>query len=154
MKRLRFSLLRSPKFWQRTIFSFALLASLAAAVYLVENYRGEAAWERYRSSAAARGVKLDFREFIPPPIADEENFMKAPLLRELGSPDPAVRAHAEEAAYLRRGSGAPGYPKGRNGDVVEFAAWQKYFAERGFIAKASDSAAAEVAKRRSALLAE
>jgi hypothetical protein len=64
MTRPRLAFLKSPRFWQRCAFTAAGLATLIAAFYLIEDYRGERAWSEYAAGARARGVKLTFEEFI------------------------------------------------------------------------------------------
>ena len=100
MKRPSLRFLASRKFWQRGAFALACLATLIVAAYAVENYRGEKVWTRYRADAEARGAKLDFKDFIPPPIPDLENFAAIPIYRDLLSSDPAVRERVKKAAAL------------------------------------------------------
>ena len=162
---LRF--LASRKFWQRSVFTVACLASITAAFYLIEDYRGEAAWARYRDDAKARGVKLDFQDFIPPPVPDEENFAAIPIFAQLGSRDSAVQKAAVEACKLPStanafGNGRDGKPAdlaaesalanrlseswgdGRAGRQMDLAAWQECFALTGMIAARTDDPAADV----------
>ena len=100
MKRPSLRFLASRKFWQRGAFALACLATLIVAAYAMENYRGEKAWAHYRAEAEARGAKLDFKDFIPPPIPDKENFAAIPIYRELLSSDPAVRDRIKKAVAL------------------------------------------------------
>ncbi|HZJ17582.1 MAG TPA: hypothetical protein VFD27_21190 [Chthoniobacteraceae bacterium] len=95
---LRF--LASRKFWQRTAFGLACLSTIIVTAYAIENYRGEKAWADYRAEAKARGTKLDFKDFIPPPIPDEENFAAIPIYRELFSVDPVVKARGQKTCEL------------------------------------------------------
>lgn len=55
------------------LFLLALLLAVPA-----ENWRGKRAWEQCRSEFAARGESLDWRDYIPPPVPDDQNVFKAP----------------------------------------------------------------------------
>ncbi len=67
--------------------SFALLAALFALVHLVENQRGERAWNATEHAIAGAGITPDRKISPPPTIPDEENFFTA----------------LDEAAFLRPG---------------------------------------------------
>jgi hypothetical protein len=76
---------RSSKRWgwaRRSLLLLALLATLIAVFYTVENWRGKRAWEKHRRGLEARGVILDWKSQIPPPVLDEQNIFKAPKMQE------------------------------------------------------------------------
>jgi hypothetical protein len=77
----------SRKAAQRFAFGIACLATAVAAIYLIEDYRGQAAWDRYVASAQARGADLYFAAFIPQRIPDQENFAALEFFDELSSSD-------------------------------------------------------------------
>lgn len=56
------------------------LATLLAGVVLVENWRGNRAWAAAENELRARGEPLDLAAFQTPPVPDDRNFFKAPLL--------------------------------------------------------------------------
>src|SRR6266852_802727 len=63
---------------------------LGAAVLLVialafaeENWRGRAAWESCRRSLEAKGVQIDWHQFVPSSVPDEQNFAMTPFLAPL-----------------------------------------------------------------------
>ncbi len=56
------------------------LVSLVILFCLEENIRGKHVWIKYKHQLEAKGEKLDFKDFIPPPIPDENNFAMTPLL--------------------------------------------------------------------------
>jgi hypothetical protein len=62
-----------------------LLAALMAPVLIVllENARGKRAWEEYLARAKAKGERVEVGELLQPPVPDEENFARIPLLRPL-----------------------------------------------------------------------
>lgn len=70
----------------RSLVCLAIVANLLAAAFFgfveVEKWRGEGAWRKYKAAAPQRGVKLDMANFIPPEVADAENFAAIPLFRE------------------------------------------------------------------------
>ena len=63
-----------------------LMAGLAGILCLAvgfrweENWRGRHAWENYRNEWEAKGEHFDLASFIPPPVADDENFAIAPII--------------------------------------------------------------------------
>ncbi len=57
--------------------SFALLATLFAGFHLVENLRGERAWRAIETRIADARIELDWRQHLPPPVPDEDNFFLA-----------------------------------------------------------------------------
>jgi hypothetical protein len=65
-------------------FIFAALITLFILALAVENYRGKRAWERCRAELEARGEILDWAKLVPPPVPDEQNFARTPLLQPLG----------------------------------------------------------------------
>ena len=66
----------------RYLFCLACLATLLAASYAVENWRGKRAWEKCRRELEAKGEVLDWKAFIPAPVPDEQNVFKAPKMTE------------------------------------------------------------------------
>jgi len=57
------------------------LVLLVALFYGEENFRGARAWRNFNRAQAAEGEKLNLADFVPPPVADEQNFAMTPLLR-------------------------------------------------------------------------
>jgi hypothetical protein len=68
--------------WLDIGFGVILAAGLFALLHLVENWRGQAAWAKCKRDLEARGAKLDWSAYIPPPIADEQNILKAPKMEQ------------------------------------------------------------------------
>ena len=60
----------------------AVLATLVAVFHTVENWRGQRAWEKCRRALEARGEELDWAAYIPAPVADDQNFYRAPQMQE------------------------------------------------------------------------
>jgi len=59
------------------------LATLVVLFYAEENVRGTHAWNQYRQQLEARGEKLDFWAYVPPPVPDDQNFTMTPFLAPL-----------------------------------------------------------------------
>src|SRR5260221_3799163 len=67
------------KHWRRTFFALACLATLIALLYAEEDWRGWHAWQKFKHEWEAKGEKFDFKDFIPPPVPDDQNFAMAPI---------------------------------------------------------------------------
>jgi len=74
----------SRRKWLKRLFILAFLAivALLALAVTVENHRGKRAWERYRRELEARGEKMDWQAFVPPPVPDDQNIFKVPKMSE------------------------------------------------------------------------
>jgi hypothetical protein len=70
----------------------AALATLVAIFYLEEDWRGKRAWETCKRQLEAKGLVLNWYEFIPPPVPDDQNIFKAPQMEEwfVKNPDAAT----------------------------------------------------------------
>ena len=63
--------------WQtmrRLLIALAILATLIAAFYTEENWRGKRDWEKCKAQLEAQGAVLDWDKFIPLPVPDDQNF--------------------------------------------------------------------------------
>ena len=67
---------------RRLLIGLAVLATLAAIFYTEENWRGKRAWEQCKRDLEAQGAVLDWNKYIPPPVPDDQNFFKAPMMQE------------------------------------------------------------------------
>ena len=65
--------------FKRFLFGLACLATLVALFYAEENWRGKHDWENYKREWEAKGEKFDFKDFVPPPVPDDQNFAMAPI---------------------------------------------------------------------------
>lgn len=65
---------------QRRFFVLACLVTLVALFYAEENWRGKRAWDNCRHEWEAKCEKFDFKDFIPPPVLDEQNFALTPIV--------------------------------------------------------------------------
>ncbi len=67
----------------RVLVALAGLATLIGLFYAEENWRGKHAWLKYKHELEAKGEKLDFKDYIPAPVPDDQNFAMTPLLAPL-----------------------------------------------------------------------
>jgi len=65
----------------RIVILLLWIVTIVALFYGEENWRGRRTWNKMRREIEARGEKLDFKAFIPPPVADEQNFAATPFIR-------------------------------------------------------------------------
>jgi len=80
MRRIIFKILR----WGLVLLeALVILFVLFVLLIVEENWRGKCAWEQCKRDLEAKGEHLDLAYFIPPPIPDEQNFAKTPLLKSL-----------------------------------------------------------------------
>ena len=63
------------------LLGFVGLVTLIALIYVFENWRGWRALERERRALAAQGEKWDWRDFVPRPVPDDQNFALTPLFK-------------------------------------------------------------------------
>ncbi len=68
---------------RRFLVGVGVFVTLIALFYAEETWRCCHGWAKDKRQLIAQGAKLDFHEFIPPPVPDEQNFAATPLLRPL-----------------------------------------------------------------------
>jgi hypothetical protein len=64
---------------RRLVLGGAVVGTLIAAFYVIENWRGRRAYAAFASAAQAAGISLQIRDHAPRPVPDAENFAKTPL---------------------------------------------------------------------------
>jgi hypothetical protein len=79
----------------RLLVGLAALATLIALVGAEENWRGKRAWERYKHELEAQGEKLDWKDYVPPPVPDAQNFAMTPLLAPILDFNPRPRLEGQ-----------------------------------------------------------
>jgi hypothetical protein len=67
------------KNFRRFLFALACFITLIALFYAEEDWRGKHDWEKFKQHWEAKGEKFDFKDFIPPPVPDDQNFAMAPI---------------------------------------------------------------------------
>src|SRR6266571_3114624 len=125
-----------------------LLGVFAALIVLVlvlmvlfteENWRGRRVLVRCEEGLRARGEKLELASFIPPPVAEAENFWMAPLLVPLATATqeeldrkpkaPGSPLQRLEKIDLSRAGDSPKMPRSGDyelGQPIDLVAWQRY----------------------------
>ena len=84
--------------WRTLGWAMIGLAALATAIGLAcaeENWRGRRAWEQYKQELKAQGERLDLKDYIPPPVPDEQNFAMTPFLAPLYDFNPEPRQEGQ-----------------------------------------------------------
>lgn len=83
--------------------AFVILSGLVLLVflsYVEQNWRGKSAWKTYNRQLKARGGTLDWNDYIPPPVPDDQKFFKAPKMQEWFQRSPNISGE-NELAELR-----------------------------------------------------
>ena len=96
---------RLVRWLKRIAFTLAVLITLVAVVVIFENWRGNRAWRNYLAEQEAKDEVLDWRKLVPPPVPDDQNFAKTPLLAKLTDytydPRTGKVVFADPAGYAR-----------------------------------------------------
>jgi len=87
----------------------ALLATLVAAFYGIENWRGRRAWAAYQKEASAQGFHTDWGYYVPKPVPEAENFAATPFLKAVG-----YRGRTDTNAWLAFSAATRGVAGGGN----------------------------------------
>jgi len=66
--------------FKRLLLGLACLAGLIVLFYAEEDIRGRLAWDQFKAQWEAKGEKFDLAAFIPPMVADDQNFAMTPLI--------------------------------------------------------------------------
>ena len=100
--------------------------ALVVLFYAEENWRGEWMWNKYRKGLEARGEDLDFKNFVPPIVANEENFAETPLIRSwFPRGGPAWESNYTSAAKLIPSQNTNRYKSDRF--FMDLVAWEMAF---------------------------
>jgi len=68
---------------RRLVFACATLVTLVTLFYVIENWRGRRAWERYKADLTARGERFDLPGYAAPAVPPEQNFAETPVLKAI-----------------------------------------------------------------------
>jgi energy-coupling factor transporter transmembrane protein EcfT len=66
--------------FKRFLFDLACFATLIALFYAEEGWRGKHDWEKFKRDWEAKGEKFDLKDFVPPPVPDDQNFALTPIM--------------------------------------------------------------------------
>ncbi len=121
---------RGWRILRRMLIVLAVLATLVAAFYTEEDWRGKHAWENYKHELEAKGEKLDWQAFVPPPVPNDQNFFCAPIFTNMldgkifmspygndGGPDSRLNTNQSGYAVYRM-------------RITDLQAWQNYYRHR------------------------
>src|SRR4051812_36955761 len=87
---------------RRWFFCAVVLVTVVALFYAEENWRGKRAWERTKHNIEASGVVLNWDQFMPPPVPDDQNIFKAPNMQEWFVFTGGKRSNSNELTGLLR----------------------------------------------------
>jgi len=93
----------------RYFFWILALILLVVFFYAEENFRGRWSWNHYQRELKARGEPVDGSAFVPPPVADSENFAMTPLLAPLFEFIPGTQHWRDTNALTRAQSVVTNY---------------------------------------------
>jgi hypothetical protein len=65
--------------FKRFLFGCACFATLVALFYAEEDWRGKYEWEKCKAGLEVKGEKLNWDDFIPAPVPDDQNFAMSPV---------------------------------------------------------------------------
>jgi hypothetical protein len=66
--------------WEWTLLVLGVLLLVIGLSYGLADWKGNATWERYKHEWEAKGEKFDFKDFVPPPVPDDQNFALTPVV--------------------------------------------------------------------------
>lgn len=100
------SVSRFSRWLRRVLIALVGLITLVVVFYTVENWRGKRAWESYKHEMEAKGRLVDWKAFIPAPVADESNIFKAPKMAEwfIGKGPSALNTNLDVAQHTPTGN--------------------------------------------------
>ena len=113
-----------------TLFVLACLGTVVAGLFVIEDFRGRAAWREYQADAAARGVALRLEDYLAPMPPPDQNFAAVPLFADLFSDSPEKKARAARAF----GIAGDDRPEGSDPSFArrtDLGAWATFLAKDG-----------------------
>jgi hypothetical protein len=118
---------------RRVLITLAVLATLVAAFYTEEDWRGKRAWENYKHAWEAKGEKFDWQSFVPPSVPDDQNFFTAPIFTKIKNDKIAMTPYGKDGGpdvslYKDLPSSEIGYLGGEGRTILtDLKAWQNYY---------------------------
>ncbi len=137
----------SRKTLTRLAFTVVVLVTLVMIFYRVEAWRGERAWDTYRKSAEARGVKLWLKDVVTPRIPDEQNFAAIPYFADrFGTPEQrkAVEAMLPQWSIQGYKPKRPKFGDLATGAILDVTAWRDYLVAAKVIQSATDDPSRDI----------
>ncbi len=75
--------LLQPRQLRIALCALVCLVTLVGLCYVVINWSGKHAWDKYRQQLEAQGERIQVSDFVPPPVPDDQNFAMTPFLKPL-----------------------------------------------------------------------
>ena len=145
MKLPIFKRIFSRKTLIRLAFTLVVLITLVMIFYRIEMWRGERAWETYRKSAEARGVKLWLKDLVTPPIPDAENYAAIPFfMGQFGTDDQRTAAEAMLPQWRIEKPKRPLLGDITKGTAMDVTAWRDYLVAAKVIPSPTDNPANDI----------
>jgi len=94
---------QSPKLLKPLLILVAVIGIAVAIFYLEEDWRGKHAWNVCKCTLAAKGLIVNWSQYIPRPVPDDQNFFTASsniLIRFHRAQTPAETAAATQSRWL------------------------------------------------------
>ena len=104
---------RGRRIQRRVLIVLAVLATLIAIFYLEEDWRGKHAWEQCKAELEASGLVMDWNQYVPPPLPDDQNFFTAStniLVRFKKAQTDAESERLAQSSWLRISYGTNAFP--------------------------------------------
>jgi len=118
---------RGWRILRRLLLTVAILATLLAALYAEEDWRGKRAWENYKREWEAKGEKFDWRAFVPPSVPDDQNFFTAPIFTNMLNGKIVMSPYGNDGGPdIRPDASRSGYAIYRV-RMTDLQAWQNYY---------------------------
>jgi hypothetical protein len=96
---------------RRFLLVAAWVITLVALFYAEEDWRGRAAWRKYKQQMQAQGTPLALGSLTPKPVPDEQNFAMTPALAPLYEFVPGTQRWRDTNAFAKVQTAPPRYAK-------------------------------------------
>ncbi len=128
----------------RLALALILFIALIVAFYAEKNWRGQRAWAAYRTDAERRGVKLDLKDFLPPPVPDAENFAAIPIFEEIFRASEANEPPPKRLEFPESKATQPTMGEPSKAERIDLAAWRDFFVKNKLLDAPGPVAATDV----------
>ena len=118
---------RGWRILRRILLAAAILATLLAALYAEEDWRGKRAWENYKREWEAKGEKFNWQAFVPPPVPADQNFFTAPIFTKMLNGEIVMSPYGNDGGPdIRPDASRSGYAIYRV-QLTDLQAWQNCY---------------------------
>jgi len=118
--------------WKALLWITVALVALLLNFYFEENVRGRRLWDAHLRDLAARGDSLDIRQYVPPPVPDDQNMAAAPIFAELFATNRMTKSSLKQLRmpYTNKSEGS-GWLGAEKADLT---VWQVAFSNDNLLA--------------------